>query len=102
MANETKAPTAKHTSGPWRIIGDHQDNRDVFADNELLATAYDMDTAEPKLVAEANARLIAAAPELLDVMRDVAALLPASARLHPRDLHALQTRVCAALAKAGV
>jgi hypothetical protein len=50
----------------------------------------------------ANARLIAAAPELLAVMRDVAALLPSAACLHPDDLFALQTRVCSVLAASQV
>jgi hypothetical protein len=47
------------------------------------------------------AKKFAAAPEMFDVLRDVAALLPAAGRMHPDDILRLQTRVCAALAKAG-
>jgi DNA-binding NarL/FixJ family response regulator len=57
-----------HTPGPWRVIADHEDDRDIFAANELLATAYDMNGSSPKQTAEANARLIAAAPELLEAL----------------------------------
>lgn len=35
---------------------------------------------------------------MLAVLRDVAALLPVAGRMHPKDLHALQTRVCAIVA----
>lgn len=38
--------------------------------------------------------------DVVAALRDVSLLLPVAGRLHPKDLHALQTRVCAALAKA--
>jgi hypothetical protein len=60
-----------HTPGPWKIIAEHEDDRDVFARQELLATTYDMNGSQPKAVAEANARLIAAAPELLATLQNV-------------------------------
>jgi hypothetical protein len=47
------------------------------------------------------ASLIAAAPQMAQVLRDVAALLPSAGRMHPDDVFALQTRVCAVLAAAG-
>jgi monomeric isocitrate dehydrogenase len=62
---------AKHTPGPWEIIGDHQDDRDVFANNELIATAYDLRHVEGD--ARANARLIAAAPELFTSLERICA-----------------------------
>jgi N-acetylglutamate synthase/N-acetylornithine aminotransferase len=37
--------------------------------------------------------------ELVAVLRDVSALLPSAAMLHPEDLFKLQTRVVSALAK---
>lgn len=39
-------------------------------------------------------------PETLALLRDVAALLPVAAHLHPDDLDTLQTRVCDAIARA--
>ena len=65
----------------WPNDGDHR-----------CATVTDLPTAH----------LMAAAPELLAVLRDVAALLPSAARLHADDLFNLQTRVCAAIAKAAL
>jgi hypothetical protein len=44
--------------------------------------------------------LLDAAPEMLAVLSDVAAMLPVAARLHPDDLLKLQTRVVAAIRKA--
>jgi hypothetical protein len=49
---------------------------------------------------EQIARQFAASDELLLVMRDVAALLPIASRMHPTDLFALQSRVCAVIDKA--
>jgi hypothetical protein len=46
-------------------------------------------------------KLMEAAPDMCDVLRDVSALLPNAGRMHPQDMFALQTRVVAALAKAG-
>jgi hypothetical protein len=80
-----------HTPGPWRIVG----GTEVRAGARIVC-----DTASHHNVnAEADARLVAAAPDLLAVLRDVAALLPCAGRLHPKDLHALQDRVVAAIAK---
>ncbi len=65
MANETK-----HTPGPWKFDGDNErDGFDVFAEapyNGILATAYYQsgESPEDKQEAEANARLIAAAPDM--------------------------------------
>jgi hypothetical protein len=65
----------KYTPAPWAT--DPDDPRDVRAsDGELLATAYPMQneddvSEEDHPVAEANARLIAAAPDLLAACRVV-------------------------------
>ncbi len=65
----------KHTPGPWMIDGI---SRDILApDGELLATAYQMtvdvdeEMANPDDTGVANARLIAAAPELLDALKAI-------------------------------
>lgn len=60
----------KHTAGPWAVTGGqtvHQPNKDHY---KPICKAYgkyhkDADKSE----AEANARLIAAAPELLDALK---------------------------------
>lgn len=60
---------SKHTPGPWIAHGDAVlwNNRSTY--RELVATTQGM------LNAEANARLIAAAPALLEALRPFAALL---------------------------
>lgn len=80
----------KPSPGPW-----HDGNGQLVV--SALRPICDVMTGN-----RADAVLIAAAPEMAAVLRDVAQLLPCAGRLHPKDLHALQTRVCAALAKAGV
>lgn len=42
-----------------------------------------------------------ATPEIVGTLRDVAAILPVAARAHPKDIHALQSRVCALLERIG-
>ena len=49
---------------------------------------------------DASLRLYVAAPDMLVVLRDVAALLPLAHALHPDDLFDLQSRIVAAIAKA--
>ena len=60
-----------HTPGPWHVTKrDCGDN--IFADNRRIANTYgDMDNPEYA----ANARLIAAAPELLAALEAAHALL---------------------------
>lgn len=59
----------KHTPGPWHIgVRTFHAGRDVYGPKgEPVAVADDAITATPE--AEANARLIAAAPELLAALR---------------------------------
>jgi hypothetical protein len=51
--------TTKHTPGPWAQVG-----TDVVTDNFLIAACGERNNP----VAKANARMIAAAPELLDAL----------------------------------
>jgi hypothetical protein len=64
--------TTKHTPGPW-IAGDDQDS-DYFL---VGPASFDKVVTNPvvKLHNEFNARLIAAAPELLAALREVAQTL---------------------------
>lgn len=66
---------------------------DPIAGDRCIALVNGKSTGE----VDANARLIAAAPEMQTVLRLVASLLPVAARLHPDDLAALQKRVICAI-----
>jgi len=57
----------KHTPGPWDVC---EDDINVYAPNSDTAiTNQDHICAPDKVEAAANARLIAAAPELLEALR---------------------------------
>lgn len=59
-----------HTPAPWIFDGDNPSNQGfdiAFPESGALATAYYCFDGEGRETAEANARLIAAAPELLEV-----------------------------------
>jgi len=68
-----------HTTGPWHI-----DGSDVFAKDDSLVVDCSIAIARPDLEICANARLIAAAPDLLQALDDlllcieVDALMPES------------------------
>ena len=89
MKLETKL---KHTPAPWHEVKlgdvnrmfiytdwhkdeDGADRRDEIAIIDTATTAY---TCLPEATAQANARLIAAAPDLLDALMHVVALLHAT------------------------
>ena len=63
----------KHTPGPWRVIDgigcgtiySIKQETPTHANGVLAAVLHAPDAKSPLLVAQANARLIAAAPELL-------------------------------------
>ncbi len=68
--------TAKHTPGPWHVDTDSRDGaRTVVLDHQCdaicdtLPGATEGDRIAARNEAEANARLIAAAPELLGALR---------------------------------
>lgn len=60
---------SKHTPGPWHVVEEMDDDGDVLysieADNVPVADIY------RKAEHEANARLIAAAPELLEALMSI-------------------------------
>lgn len=78
------------------VISDYHDYPDIAVVIEKLQTDIDI----PDFLLASSAEDADVIAELLAVMRDVAALLPCAGRLHPKDLLALQTRVCTAIAKA--
>ena len=55
-----------HTPGPWTVIG--KQGYAVWCGNEILTSAMRGNTISPA-TAHANARLIAAAPELLSLLQ---------------------------------
>lgn len=81
-----------HTPGPWRVSENCQ--TDVFAGNRFVASAYNGYRAHVAKTDADNARLIAAAPELLAVAEMV--LAHASVETPPELVRA----ATAALAKA--
>lgn len=59
----------KHTPGPWHVEGDHVVTTDHMA-KQLIAWPVEGPYALPYDERVANAHLIAAAPELLDALRE--------------------------------
>ena len=63
--------------------------------------------SDPVAIAAANEldrrgeRARKATPVIVETLRDVAAILPVAGRAHPKDIHALQARVCALLERIG-
>lgn len=57
---------SEHTPGPWTT--DRRNGRVVISGETLVATAF---LQEEPTVARENARLIAAAPELLEALKEV-------------------------------
>lgn len=61
--------TTKHTPGPWEIDYNDSSNPIIGADKQVVARVAHLAAWRHPLEAEANARLIAAAPELLDLAK---------------------------------
>lgn len=58
---------SKHTPGPWKPLSSMDGH--VEAECGLIAKAYRYSIDSDELPVEANARLIAAAPEMLEALR---------------------------------
>ena len=89
---------AKHTPGPWKIAG-HGKNQQlpILAGGKIIAAIRD----DGRL---ADARLIAAAPVMLEALRYAAELIPTARRYFPKsvkfsDRFQLEN-VCATIGKA--
>ena len=91
---------SKHTPGPWKVVpslneivnADHGLLRyDIRADYTLIGALYEN---------EADARLIAAAPDLLEVAQAIVDALTADPSLHGLLLSGISLRAQTAIAKA--
>jgi len=96
---------SKHTPGPWHHTGrEFNDVRD--SDDELVAVALHLRVGQPERSvqeAEANARLIAAAPELLDALKKMESALAKCFGPHKAeegDRHRALAQARVAIAKA--
>ena len=75
---------AKHTPGPWQVGSRHTSNGVWTQGGDLIASTHSSQRAVDRdaqiLEQDANARLIAAAPELLDALRKCVNLLEETER----------------------
>ena len=97
---------AAHTPGPWDF-DDYADHVSYFSDATKRKGDYDFRVEfpdeMPKAEAEANACLIAAAPELLEALEDMAELVEANLVTHEVHDNAWQEvfdKALAAISKA--
>jgi hypothetical protein len=71
----------KHTPGPWYVRGapaayQHEKPRDITSGHSLIATACMLNNFRGETLA--NARLIAAAPDMLEALRTIVEYGPQS------------------------
>lgn len=98
----------KHTPGPWHFVGTNvysgiEDPRGGFSQSDQIAICDYMQSAEGKFrhQREANARLIAAAPDMLEALHLAAELIAHCQRDGcPAGPIAVPSRIRDAIAKA--
>ena len=84
---ETKEKHATHTPGPWHDSGNTE--YEIYKGNKPIASVIPSFTAED----EANARLIAAAPEMFEVLREIEMLMPHSKAVKHSGLREVLAKV---------
>lgn len=84
-----------HTNGPWIIYGDIEGQTAICDESDTIIAYLDKWSSERLRENVSNARLIAAAPDLLDALRQLAWLEPGD-QLGGGDVAAIR----AAIAKA--
>jgi hypothetical protein len=68
--------TDKHTPGPWKVAGDDINGQAIVRGEHVeIATCWHHCLGSLEIQMRANARLIAAAPELLEACQTLATLL---------------------------
>lgn len=70
---QTKSMKTQHTPGPWRVCNRGDDLTSYTIEGKAWGRI--LDVADTSNEPEANARLIAAAPDLAEVLRDAEFLL---------------------------
>lgn len=85
---------SKHTEGPWRVHHEHRRFRrlilsgpDTPRDSVVIAEVLDGDVRLATPIAEANARLIAAAPCLLKAIFNLSVCVGEAIASHVGDLN---------------
>lgn len=91
--NRSKQQQAKHTPGPWHLIKNGPATSSVSASGQWIATLSTRNNIE-----RANARLIAAAPELLAALKYMVAAQ--AMRWDAADRRVSLEQASAAIAKA--
>jgi hypothetical protein len=98
--------TAQHTPGPWKVKAGTNAvlaGRKQICSHVNAASALPVNMLEDQEIAQANARLIAAAPELLDALQEltqIASVLEATCLGDSRAKENRMDRARAAIAKA--
>ena len=74
----TEKTEAKHTDGPWKIVTSETDQSEIYKGNgrrpsRLIGT---VNHGDGELEGKANARLIAAAPEMLALLQWAIGTMP--------------------------
>jgi hypothetical protein len=90
-----------HTPGPWEIESTHGITVGP-ADNGFVCRVRYATTAKQRDEAFANARLIAAAPDLLEALRTIAECNEESSRLPASDRHKKWCAKTAAVARTAI
>lgn len=87
----------KHTPGPWKF----EDEYVRAAGGEIVADPYTMPTAEAGGSMEANAVLLALAPEFADLLLEALPFVEEGERFNKPTRRGLSGKIRAALAQAG-
>lgn len=89
---------SKHTLGPWTVDTDTGGRKPIMAKDGITSVAH-TDGLENEDLDEANARLIAAAPEMLQALKRAVSMLQAvgmPADAIPQDLEKMEDAIAKA------
>lgn len=90
-----------YTPGPWKVLAsDVMKSIEIGAGSEAFARIYPSSHRWPNPTAEANARLIAAAPDLLDALKKLRRFVAEGQQMNGREFVGLGIEVNAAIEKA--
>lgn len=89
---------AEHTPGPWHVTAGPYPREIRADDGPFIASVYDLGVTYGER--NANARLLAAAPELLDALKEAADWIATHGDTLPASAMKLSAVLTAAIAKA--